>query len=550
MPSHRSVHWTVASLVAVSGCAVHADELHIYPGDDFENAVEGLSPGDTLIVHEGTYSGSGRISVTVDGTATDPVVIRAAEGEQRPLITRPPGASAQNTINIEGAHYLTVRGLEITSNGGDGINMSGNPSFIVLEDLVIHDISVGINFRSDMHNITVRGNHIYSTNDTGEGMYVGCNNATCVVRDSIIENNWVHDTFAASQGDGIEIKKGSHSNIVRNNVIHDTNYPCILLYGTEGNPRNLVEGNVMWNCGDSGIQAAADSIIRNNIILDSPRNGFNSQSHQGVIPANLEFVHNTIIGGSPCLRINEWDSRPGLVFANNAVYCSSANYSVAGLGGVTVAGNIFEPAAGAFPSSGFVVGRSEAQDFVDAGDRQVYPTSDSAVLSAGDANYTTAIDFNGTQRLAGIDVGAYTWTGIQNPGWRVAPGFKDSASAPSLTLSADPVVVNIQEMSTLTWSTANADVCQASGDWSGNKATSGSEAVGPLTADSTFTLSCSGPGGSIDQSASVSVQAAAPGPPPADDDDDEAPQTSGGGNALWLLLLAMLRNVRHRAKRS
>ena len=61
-----------------------------------------------------------------------------------------------------------------TSNGGDGINMSGDPSYITLEDLVIHDISVGINFRSSMHHITVRRNHIYSTNDTGEGMYVGC----------------------------------------------------------------------------------------------------------------------------------------------------------------------------------------------------------------------------------------------------------------------------------------------------------------------------------------------------------------------------------------
>ena len=66
-----------------------------------------------------------------------------------------------------------------------------------------------------------------------------------------------------------------------------------MLYGTEGNPRNVVEGNAMWNCGDSGIQAAADAVIRNNLIVDCPDNGFNSQDHQGVTPANLEFVHNT-----------------------------------------------------------------------------------------------------------------------------------------------------------------------------------------------------------------------------------------------------------------
>ena len=549
MPFRQPSLHTLAALTLVSGCTVHADEIHIYQGDSFESAVESLAPGDTLIVHEGAYTDSGRVSIGVNGTAANPVVVRAAAGEQRPLITRSPGAPTQNTINIEGAEHLTIKGLEITSNGGDGINMSGNPSHIVLEDLVIHDISVGINFRSDMHHITVRRNHIYATNDTGEGMYVGCNNAACAVSDSIIENNWIHDTFAASQGDGIEIKKGSHSNIIRNNVIHDTNYPCILLYGTEGNPRNLVEGNVMWNCGDSGIQAAADALIRNNIILGSPNNGFNSQSHQGVTPANLEFVHNTVLGGSPCLRINAWDNRPGLVFANNAVYCDSANFSVAGLGGVTVAGNVFEPAAGAFPSSGYVVGRSESQDFVDAVGRQVYPTSDSALLGAGDPGHATAADFNGTQRLAGADAGAYAWTGMQNPGWPIAPGFKGGAPAPVLEFFADPLVVTMQGMTTLSWSSTNADTCQASGDWAGAKPTSGNDDVGPLSADSAFTLTCTGPGGSMSQDVSVDVQATAPPPPPPPGTADPPPG-SGGGSAVWLLLLALTQAVRQRCMKS
>ena len=537
MTSHRTCFRVLAALLAVSGCAVHAGEFHIYPGDSFEAAVEDLSPGDTLIVHEGTFTDTGRISIGVKGTATSPVTIQAADGEQRPLISRLAGASAQNTINIEGAEHLTIKGLEISSNGGDGVNLSGNPSHIVLEDLVIHDVSVGVNLRSDMHHITVRSNHIYATNDTGEGMYVGCNHAACVVSNSTFERNWIHDTHAATQGDGIEIKKGSHSNLIRDNVIHDTNYPCILLYGTEGNPRNVVEGNVMWNCGDSGIQAAADSIIRNNIILESPDNGFNSQSHQGVTPANLEFLHNTVIGGNPCLRINAWDDQPGLVFANNAVYCASGNYAISGLRGVTVSGNVFEPAAAAIPTNGSTAGRSESLDFIDVLGKDVYPTLDSALLSAGNSMYVTQADFNGTQRLGGIDAGAYAWTDVQNPGWQIAAGFKDGAMAPSLELVADPAVINIQDMSTLTWSSANTDACQASGDWSGDKPVNGNEEVGPLAADSTFTLTCTGPGGSSSESVSVIVQAPAPAPPPAGD-DDPAPG-SGGGSATWLLLIAL-----------
>ena len=423
-----------AAPIIVAGCLCttspgNAAELHIYPGDSFESAVENLNPGDTLTVHEGTYSDSGRISISVQGSSAAPVVIQAAENEQRPLITRSARSAAQNTINIEDARYVTIRGLEITGNGGDGINMSSIPSYIALEDLEIHDIAVGINFQSDMHHITVRHNHIYDTSDTGEGMYVGCNYTACAVTDSIIENNWVHDTLNADQGDGIEIKRGSHSNIIRNNVIHDTNWPCILLYGTEGNPRNIVEGNVMWNCGDSGIQVAADAIIRNNIILDSPENGLNSQFHQDVTPANVEFTHNTIVGGDPCVRLNGWDGQPGMVFANNTIYCPTNSYAVGGLAGVTVTGNVFEPESGAFPASGYSEGRSEALDFIGAASRNVYPTSDSALLGAGDPGHTTSTDFNGTPRTGGADAGAYTWTEATNPGWTIGPGFKDVSVA-------------------------------------------------------------------------------------------------------------------------
>lgn len=462
----------------------------MFPDGSFEAAVENLNPGDRLVVHEGTYTDTGRISIRVQGSASQPVIIEAAAGEARPLITRDGSASVQNTINIEGARYVTIRGLEISGNGGDAVNMNGEPSFITLEDLEIHDISVGINFRSDMNNIVARGNHIYRTSDTGEGMYVGCNNAACVVSDSLIESNWVHDTFAASQGDGIEIKRGSHSNIVRNNVIHDTNYPCILVYGTDGNPRNVIEGNVMWNCGDSGIQAAADALITNNVIIDSPRNGFNSQLHQGVTPGNLEFVHNTLVGGDPCLRIADWNNKTGMVFANNAVYCESGAFSVGGLGAVQVAGNVFAPAASSFPSVGFSTGRSIDEDFVDAASRDFYPSAGSPLRDAADPLFGIADDFNGQSRSGSRDAGAYTWVGAENPGWHVGPGFKKTNPAPALTISASATTVILQGQSTLSWTATDVTGCTAGGAWSGAKALSGQETVGPLTSTSQFTLTC------------------------------------------------------------
>jgi hypothetical protein len=404
--------------------SAYAAELHIYSGDSFESAVENLNAGDILTVHEGTYVDPGRISIRVKGTAKSPVTIQAAAGDRRPLITRADDDRTQNTINIYGAEFLTIRGIEISSNGGDGINLSGDPSFITLDDLVIHDIAVGINLRSNMRHIAVRNSHIYRTNGTGEGMYIGCNHARCVVSDSIFESNWIHDTVAATQGDGIEVKRGSHSIIIRNNVIHDTNWPCILLYGTNGNPRNVVEGNVMWNCGEAGIQVAADTIIRNNIILESPGVGIVSHAHQGVSPGNLEILHNTLVTTGPCLRLRHWADTQNIVFANNAIYCSPGSIKVGRLKGVVVSGNVFWSVAGGFSTKDFTLGRSEAQDFVDTENRNVYPSWDSALLGIADPAFAASQDFNGKIRNGDIDAGAYEWSSTQNPGWQVAPGFK------------------------------------------------------------------------------------------------------------------------------
>jgi len=536
----------VAALPLAATPAIAA-EIHVYAGDNFESAAESLQPGDDLIVHAGTYEHSSRLAIRVRGTANEPVVIRGADGEATPVIALT--ASGQNVIDIDGASHLTLRDLEITANGiggADGINMRGTPSDITLENLTIHDISVGINFRSSMSNIVVRRNHIYNTNDTGEGMYVGCHDGSCAVSNSIIENNWIHDTTNADQGDGIEVKRGSHSNIIRDNVIHDTRYPCIILYGTEGNPRNVVERNVMWNCQDAAIQAAADTLFRNNILLPGSGRGFASQPHAGVDTNNIEFVHNTIVGGSPCIYTNGWSGKTNMVFANNAVYCSSGNYSFNGVGGVSLTGNVFAPMPGAVSAADNAEGRSEAQDFMDASQRDLYPTSDSALLSAGHSNFLEGEDFNGTARSGVADAGAYAWTGAVNPGWTIAPGFKGAvAAAPTMTLSADPATVAYQGEATLSWDSSNANGCDASGTWSGTRAVSGNEVTGALTADSTYTLECSGPGGSISRSVTVQVQSSdtgggGSGGGGSGGSGDNPAASSGGGTLSWLLVWLLL----------
>jgi len=117
------------------------------------------------------------------------------------------------------------------------------------------------------------------------------------------------------------------------------------------------------------------------------------------------------------------------VLANNAVYCDGGSYAISSMTGVTVTGNVIFPATSMLPSSGYRVGRSTAQDLIDAASRNVYPTATSPMIDAGTASWVTALDFNGTARSGVPDAGAYTWTGPSNPGWTVGPGLKGTGAA-------------------------------------------------------------------------------------------------------------------------
>jgi hypothetical protein len=84
---------------------------------------------------------------------------------------------------------------------------------------------------------------------------------------------------------------------------------------------------------------------------------------------------------------------------------------------------------------------------------------------------------------------------------------------PTVTLNANPTAVQQGGTSTLTWSSTNATDCTASNvgaegsTWSGPKPTSGSDVRGPLTATATYSLTCSGPGGTASASVTITVGA-------------------------------------------
>ncbi len=83
---------------------------------------------------------------------------------------------------------------------------------------------------------------------------------------------------------------------------------------------------------------------------------------------------------------------------------------------------------------------------------------------------------------------------------------------PTVSHVSNPESITVGSSSLLTWSSANAETCTASGGWSGAQEKNGSLSVSPATT-TTYTLTCSNATGSTSDSATVTVNAAPPSQP-------------------------------------
>ena len=97
--------------------------------------------------------------------------------------------------------------------------------------------------------------------------------------------------------------------------------------------------------------------------------------------------------------------------------------------------------------------------------------------------------------------------------------------APAITFTSTPAAVASGQTTTLQWSVTDATSCTASDGWTGQKATTGTEASPAVTAATTYTLACTGRGGRTSQSVNVTIASSSGG-------------SSGGGGGGGSLDLA------------
>lgn len=423
MSDRSPLRWFLSVALLTVGASSASAQIELGPSDDVQAALNALEPGDEAILADGMYTLGGRFLLEISGTAEQPIVIRAAEGAT-PHFHRP--NASQNIWDLRVEHVV-LRGLTF-SGGSAGLRfLEGRDTTVeACEIFGTADVALRMNDGGQTYErMAILRNHIHDTDGTGEGMYLGCNNDGCRLADSLIEGNYVHHTDGpdVTQGDGIELKDGSYGNVIRDNVVHDTNYPCILGYSTAGNgPENLVEGNVVWNCGDNAIQWEANATIRNNIVLGGGGAALASQMHQENGPDELTIVHNTLINDGDALAIRS-PSGPVTV-ANNALYSQARAFFVNGdASRVTASGNAGQGSS----SVGVLIAGNIDTDFVAASfsgalPQDARPTEGGALGGAGDAAHVTPVDFDGQDRMGAADIGAYRLGG--DPGWTIGEGFK------------------------------------------------------------------------------------------------------------------------------
>ncbi len=391
-----------------------SETIHVYydsgetpavNGAALKSAVLALTAGQRLVVHEGTYHIGTYLGPILNGSYGAPIVIERNGTD----VVEVSSDVSHNIIDLWGS-YVIIRGLSFTG-GSMGIRLHACDHIWIDQCHIHHTGEAALTAnQDDTEHIHITNNEIDHTGGSAEGMYLGANWAAVIMRSSFIIGNHVHHTYG-TQGDGIELKQGSWGNLIADNLVHDCNYPCIIVYGTDGMPQNVVERNICYNSGDNVLQVQGEAIVRNNLLMNGAAHGIHSHDHQGTT-TNLQVINNTIITSGTAAYFSSWNGRGNMVFANNACYSQSgvAISFPGGSAGVTVTGNVFLGSAGGL-TGGYIIGNSLETDFVDvsydAASRDARPTETSALIAVAEPAYMPANDITGSVRTGGPVVGAY-----------------------------------------------------------------------------------------------------------------------------------------------
>jgi hypothetical protein len=130
------------------------------------------------------------------------------------------------------------------------------------------------------------------------------------------------------------------------------------------------------------------------------------------------------------------------------------------------------------------------------------------VITRNDSNYT-AYDLCNYHNPGNYTAKVMVERDLLSVQATVPVNVENCTSAPSVDIKANgsdgPITINYDATANLSWTSSNANSCYAYNAWTGSKSINGSETTNHLTSNKTYTITCTGDGGSASDSVTVRV---------------------------------------------
>lgn len=406
----RRILMTVTAALGIVGAA-RADSFHVATtGDDaaagtsaapwrtIQRAVRAVSPGDTVIVHAGSYAG---FVVDVRGTDAGPIAF-VADGA---VAIDGAATTDRDAIHVEGASWVRIEGFTVTHAARAGISAI------------------------DCDHVALRGNRV------DQNAKWGIFSAFC--DDLVVENN---EASRSAEQHGIYASNSADRPVIRHNRIWGNAMCGIHMNGdiSQGGDGVIsdavVEDNVIFDNGRAGGSAingdgVTRAVIRNNVLDGNHASGISLYQIDGGAPSiGNQVINNTVRMASDARwAINLQNDATGNVLRNNILIHPSPSRGAVDLCGTCASGLVSDHNAvvGRFSIDGTMVDlatwrartggdaasfvASETELFADPGSGDLALRAGSPAIDRGVVNGAPADDLAGTSRPQGaaMDIGAY-----------------------------------------------------------------------------------------------------------------------------------------------
>ncbi|MFF0023049.1 right-handed parallel beta-helix repeat-containing protein [Streptomyces sp. NPDC005496] len=278
------------------------------PFRTLQKAADLTRPGDTVLLMSGTFRETARgfdvVNITRSGSPGKPITYRAAPG-QKPVINPVRG---WNGINISGASYINVTGLEIKGNSASlSLADAERRSKPKEPDFNTNCLNASKNPKTGAapHHLTITGNHVHHC--PGAGISAIDADHVVIDRNRVHSNAW-YTVYGASgisilraldsdRGDGKQYKIRITGNVAYDNETKVKWAECRCY--SDGN--GIIIDTLKGKPSGTGTDYQGRVLVANNVTFDNGGSGIHSYKSQ-----HVDIVNNTAYKNARSTRMESY----------------------------------------------------------------------------------------------------------------------------------------------------------------------------------------------------------------------------------------------------